>query len=114
MNNDAKNILMQYLYRIAEFHEIQEPNLISFKKRSNLMEQLQQKDKEAWVVVNELFEAFIKFDRIENDKEKFDKARLLWQAEHAQAEKEKVNSEMHLIDFCKRKGIKVGELNLTV
>lgn len=112
MNNDTKNILMQYLYRFADHYEIPEATLTSFKKRSDLMDKLKDKNSEAWLVMNDLFEAFIKFDRIESDKEKFDKARVLWQSEHAAAEKDKVNAEMHLIKFCKQQAIPVGGLTL--
>jgi len=61
-------------------------------------------------VITALFDAFIKADRIQNDKEKYDKARVLWDAEHAAAEKEKVDAEMLLIKFCKSNSIAVGGL----
>src|SRR5688572_21564265 len=101
MENDTKNLLMQYLYRFAEHFDIPDATNVSFKKRTQLLDKLQEKNKEAWLVINHLFETFIKADRIQNDKEKYDKARVLWESEHADAEKEKVNAEMHLIQFCK-------------
>jgi len=108
MTNDKKDILMQYLYRFADHFSIEDSHNISFKKRGDLLDQLKAKDHNAWVIVNTLFESFIKSDRIENDKEKYDKARPLWEKEHADAEKEKVHAEMLLIDFCKKEKIPVG------
>ncbi len=108
MTNDKKDILMQYLYRFADHFGIEEAHNVSFKKRADLLERLKEREHLAWVIVNELFEAFIKSDRIENDKEKYDKARVLWEKEHADAEKEKVHSEQLLIEFCKKEKIKVG------
>lgn len=108
MTNDKKDILMQYLYRFADHFEIADAHNVSFKKRADLLEKLKEKDHLAWVILNELFEAFIKSDRIENDKEKYDKARVLWEKEHADAEKEKVHAEMLLIEFCKKEKIPVG------
>lgn len=113
MDNDKKNVLMQYLYRFAEHYNIPQGELCSFKKRSDLLDKLKQKDAEAWGVMDALFNAFIKSDRITNDKEKYDKARLLWDAEHAAAEKEKVQAEMLLIRFCKKHAIPVGGLAIT-
>ncbi|MDI1355554.1 MAG: hypothetical protein PSX36_11575 [bacterium] len=108
MDNDTKNLLMQYLGRFAEHYEIPDFATYSFKKRGDLMDKLKVKNNDAWVIMNDLFGAFLKFDRIQNDKEKFDKARVLWEAEHAAAEKEKVNAEMHLIQFCKADAIPIG------
>jgi ribosomal protein L17 len=108
MTNDKKDILMQYLYRFADHFTIENAHTVSFKKRQELMAALQQKDHNAWVIVNNLFETFIKADRIDNDKEKFDKARPLWEKEHAEAEKDKVQAEMLLIDYCKKEQIQVG------
>jgi len=114
MENDTKNVLMQYLYRFAEHFEIPNTDLISFKKRSDLLDKVKEKDADAAVVITALFDAFIKEDRIKNDKEKFDKARVLWDAEHAAAEKEKVDAEMLLIKYCKANSIVVGGLSLKV
>ena len=110
MDNDKKNVLMQYLYRFAEHYEIPQGELSSFKKRSDLMDKLKAKDVDAWNVIDALFNAFIKSDRITNDKEKFDKARVLWDAEHAAAEKEKVHTEMLMVQFCKKNSIPIGSL----
>lgn len=112
MDNDTKNVLMQYLYRFAEHYEIPTNDMISFKKRGDLLDKLKVKSEDALVVINSLFDAFIKADRIQNDKEKYDKARVLWDSEHAAAEKEKVDAEMRLIKFCKSNDITVGALSL--
>lgn len=114
MENDSKNTLMQYLYRFADHYEIKEDVLPTFRKRNGLLDKLKTKDHNAWVVIDALFEAFIKEDRVRNDKEKYEKARVLWESEHAQAEKEKVQAEMQLIQFCKRHGIVVGSLGQPV
>ena len=112
MENDTKNVLMQYLYRFAEHYDIPNTDLISFKKRLDLLDKLKEKNNDAYLVIVALFDAFIKADRIQNDKEKYDKARVLWDAEHAAAEKEKVDAEMLLIKFCKANSITVGGLTL--
>ena len=114
MENDTKNVLMQYLYRFAEHYEIPTNELISFKKRGDLLDKLKEKNNDALVVITALFDSFIKADRIMNDKEKYDKARVLWDSEHAAAEKEKVDAEMLLIKFCKTNSITVGGLALKV
>jgi len=103
---------MQYLFRFAEHYDIPNTDLISFKKRADLLDKLKEKDGDAVVVITALFDAFIKADRIQNDKEKYDKARLLWDSEHAAAEKEKVDAEILLIKFCKANSIPVGGLTL--
>jgi hypothetical protein len=110
MTNDTKDLLMQYLNRFADHYEINSATPVSFKKRSDLLDKLKEREKTAWVVMTALFDAFIKSDRIQNDKEKYDKARVLWESEHAAAEKEKVTAEMHLIEFCKANHIPVGAL----
>jgi hypothetical protein len=113
MENETKNLLMQYLARFADHYEIEAPSL-SFKKRADLLEKLKEKDHNAWVIISSLIDAFIKEDRVRNDKEKYEKARLLWDTEHAAAEREKVNAEIQLIQFCKSIGIAVGNINQTV
>lgn len=110
MTNDTKNLLMQYLYRFANHYGIQETSVISFKKRNELLEKLKEKDNNAWVTLNGLFDAFIKSDRIQNDKEKYDKARILWDGENTEALKEKVNAEVNVVKFCKENNIPMGGL----
>jgi hypothetical protein len=110
MNNDAKDLLMQYLFRIADHYEVNELVPLSFKKRDELLDRLKGKDQEAYTVMTGLIDAFIKEDRIQNDREKFDKARVLWESEHAAAEKEKVHAEMLLVNFCREKGIPIGKV----
>lgn len=112
MENETKNVLMQYLFRFAEHYDIPNTGLVSFKKRADLLDRLKEKDENGAIVITALFDAFIKEDRIKNDKEKYDKARVLWDAEHAAAEKEKVDAEMLLIKFCKANSIVVGGLTI--
>jgi len=108
MTNDAKNLLMQHLYRFAAHYNIENASMVTFKKREELLNQLREKDNNAWVILNGLIDAFIKSDRIQNDKEKYDKARILWDGENTEALKEKVHAEMELIKFCKDNQIPVG------
>lgn len=110
MTNDTKDLLMQYLGRVAEHYGIEDHQNYSFKKRSELLEKLQASSKEAYAVMEELFNAFMREDRITNDKEKYDKARTLWESEHATAEKDKVRAEMNLVQFCKDNHIQIGKL----
>jgi hypothetical protein len=112
MDNDTKSLLMQYLSRFAEHYEIPDATTVSFKKRNDLLDKLKTRNADAWGVIDTLFTAFVKSDRIQNDKEKYDKARVLWEAEHAAAEKEKVHAEMLLIQFSKANAIPVGSLSL--
>lgn len=113
MTNDTKDFLMQYLGRVAEHFEIEGPNTCSFRKRENLLDQVKAKDADAALVLEQLFSAFMKEDRISNDKEKFDKARILWEAEHASAEKEKVDAEKALVNYCKANNIRIGSVLAT-
>ncbi len=108
MDNDKKHVLMQYLYRFAEHYGIENARDISFKKRQLLLESLKINNEGAWQVIDSLFAAFIKASRIENDKEKFDRARVLWDAEHAAAEHEKVEAEITLVKFCRENKIAIG------
>jgi hypothetical protein len=113
MENEAKTLLMEYLARFAEHYEIRDA-ATSFKKRADVLDKLKAKDHNAWVVISALIDAFIREDRVRNDKEKYEKARPLWDAEHAAAEKEKVQAEMQLIEFCKASGITVGKIGQMV
>ena len=113
MDNEVKSLLMEYLRRFADHYEIN-ASATSFKKRTEVLDQLKNRDHNAWVVITELIDAFIREDRVRNDKEKYEKARLLWDSEHASAEKEKVRAEMQLIDFCKEQGITVGKIGQEV
>ena len=54
MENDTKNVLMQYLYRFAEHYDISTSELVSFKKRNDLLEKLGAKNKDALVVISAL------------------------------------------------------------
>ena len=112
MDNDTKDLLMQYLGRYAEHYNIENFSQVTFKKRNDLLEKLRDKDGDAYAVLENLFNCFIKEDRIKNDKEKFDKARVLWESEHAAAEKEKVAAEVKLIQFSKAHHIATGSLSV--
>lgn len=114
MDNDAKNVLMQYLYRLAEHEGISEANQVSFKKRQGLLEQLKGKNYNAWAVIANLMETFLREYRIANDQEKKDKAFTLWQSEHATAEKDKVRAEQALISYCREHNIPVGAIDKAV
>ena len=108
MENDSKNVLMQYLYRLAEHAGIEAPEQVSFRKREGLLAQLKVKDPDAWYVISQLIDAFLKEDRLMNDREKKERAFPLWSSEHAAAEREKVHAEQQLISFCKSRGLPVG------
>lgn len=108
MENEKKDLLMQYLHRFTMHYGVEGANLVSFKKREDLLEKLKQKSPPAWQVMKQLIEAFIKSERIRSDREKFDRARLLWDTEMAAAEHEKVTAEMQLVQFCKAESIAVG------
>ena len=110
MTNDTKDFLMQYLGRVAEHFEIEGASTCSFRKRENLMLVLKERSAEAHIILESLFAAFMKEDRISNDKENYDKARILWESEHAAAEKDKVEAEKLLVVFCKANAIKIGNL----
>ena len=99
---------MQYLYRLAERAGIEGADQVSFRKREGLLAQLRTKDHEAWFIITKLIDAFMREDRISNDREKKEKAFPLWSSEHATAEKDKVQAELDLISYCKNKGIPVG------
>lgn len=110
MTNDTKDLLMQYMQRIAGHFEIENATQVSFRQREGLLESIKAKSPAAFAVMDRLITAFIKEDRIVNDKEKFDKARTLWESEHAAAEHEKVEAEKLLIDFLKTEHIPVGKV----
>ena len=78
MTNEAKNNLMQVLYKIAEHNGLQDVVGISFKKRNKILEALKEKNDQAWTVVNTFIETQIKLDRIQNDKEKQEKNSTQW------------------------------------
>lgn len=108
MTNNTKDFLMQYLGRVAEHFEIEGATTCSFRKRENLMLALKDRSPEAHLILEALFASFMKEDRISNDKEKYDKARILWESEHAAAEHEKVEAEKLLVAFCKANQIRIG------
>lgn len=114
MTNDTKDLLMQYLYRMCAHYGINTTTGVTFRKRAELLDQLRHKNEAALTIMDNLINAFIKEDRITNDKEKFDQARVLWESEHALAEHEKVEAELLLVKFCKDNAIPVGRIGQTV
>ena len=107
MTNEAKNNLMQPLYKIAEHNGLQDVVAISFKKRSKILEALKEKNNEAWTIVNNFIETQIKLDRIQNDKEKQEKNLVQWEVEITVAENEKQSADEELRDYCKSNNIPV-------
>ncbi|MES2681686.1 MAG: hypothetical protein V4635_17455 [Bacteroidota bacterium] len=105
MTNDTKNLLMQPLYKIAEHNGLKNDAPPSFKKRNTLLEPLKEKNPEAWAVINNFLESNIKFDRIQNDKEKQTKNNAHWAAELALAEKETNSADERLKAFCASQNI---------
>lgn len=110
MTNDTKDLLMQYLQRIALHYNIENATQVSFRQRDVLLESIKIKSPDATAVMQELISSFIKEDRITNDKEKYDKARTLWESERAEAEKNKVKAEIEFVKFCKEHSIQIGKL----
>ena len=108
MTNETKDLLMRYLSRVADHYKISNTPAISFKKRNDLLDKLRNVDEGAYKVINELFEAFLVEDRILNDTEKKEKKADHWNEEFLKAEKNKVNSEMKFVEFCKTEKIPVG------
>ncbi len=100
MTNEAKNLLMQPLYKIADHNGLNSDAPASFKKRSTLLEPLKAKNPEAWAVINHFLESNIKLDRIQNDKEKQTKNNTQWSTELALAEKETNSADESLKAFC--------------
>lgn len=107
MTNEAKNSLMQPLYKIAEHNGLQDVATISFKKRSKLLEPLKAKNNEAWLVANNFVETQIKLDRIKKDKEKQEKNSVQWHTEILAAEKEKDAADEQLKTYCNTNKISI-------
>ncbi len=112
MTNETKDLLMQYLYRFADHYQITGSATLSFKKRSELLDQLKTANEEAFKVINTLFDAFLIEDRIMSDTEKKTKKPEHWNEEFLKAEKKKVEAEMKLVEFCKNHHIPVGGLSV--
>ena len=98
---------MQPLYKIAEHNGLQDVALVSFKKRNKLLEQLKEKNSDAWTTISSFIDSQIKTDRIENDKEKQQKNVVQWNAEIVAAEVEKTAAEERLKEFCKNNNIAI-------
>ena len=99
MTEETKKQLMQPVYTIAKHFEIPNAEMVSFKKRNVLLELLQSKDENAFNAVNNVIEAEIKLDRIQNDKEKQSKKPEHWSAEVFTTTKEKEKAEEKLKKF---------------
>jgi hypothetical protein len=99
MTEETKKQLMQNVYKIATHYQIPNAELVSFKKRSVLLELLNSKDETAFNVVNDVIEAEVKLDRIQNDKEKQTKKPEHWSAEVFTTQKAKEKAEEKLKKF---------------
>ncbi|MEO6302071.1 MAG: hypothetical protein ABIP51_02755 [Bacteroidia bacterium] len=105
MTEETKKQLMQSLYKIAAHFQIPNAELVSFKKRSVLLELLNSKDETAFNVINNVIEAEVKLDRIQNDKEKQTKKPEHWAAEVFTTQKEKEKAEEKLKKFLEENKI---------
>ena len=106
MTEETKKQLMQYVYRISAHYQIPNAELVSFKKRNVLLELLNSKNEAAFKVINDVIEAEVKLDRIQNDKEKQTKKPEHWAAEVATTEKLKEKEVEKLLKFMAAEGIK--------
>jgi len=105
MTEETKKQLMQYVYKLATHYQIPNAELVSFKKRSLLLELINTKSELSFKFVTEVIEAEIKLDRIQNDKEKQTKKPEHWAAETAVAQKAKEKAEEKLVRFLENEGI---------
>ncbi|MBA2612285.1 MAG: hypothetical protein H0U95_09960 [Bacteroidetes bacterium] len=101
MTEETKKQLMQSVYKLATHYQIPNAELVSFKKRSLLLDLINSKDETAYKFVNNVIEAEVKLDRIQNDKEKQTKKPEHWAAEVFTTQKEKDKAEEKLAKFFK-------------
>jgi hypothetical protein len=99
MTNEEKAIIMKPLHALAEHYGIENMTKISFKKRTELLEKLKEKNPEAWKMANNFVLAQIKLDRIKSDKEKQMKNSEHWSSEILIAQEEASISESNLSEF---------------
>ena len=99
MTEETKKQLMQNVYKISAHYEIPNAEMVSFKKRAVLLELLNSKNEIAFKVLNDVIEAEVKLDRIQNDKEKQSKKLEHWNAEVFTTQKEKEKAEEKLKKF---------------
>ena len=114
MTNETKDLLMKYLFRVAEHYKVAANPALSFKKRGELLEKLEAAHADAHQVISRLIDAFLAEDRIANDLEKKEKKAEHWHSEYAQAERNKVEAEMDFVKFCRNEKIPVGGLVVEV
>ncbi|MBL7917685.1 MAG: hypothetical protein JNM96_04760 [Bacteroidia bacterium] len=101
MTEDLKNQLMQRLHLMAQLSDIPNAEAVSFKKRNVLLELLQTKDEKGHQLINNLINAALKLDRIQNDKEKQEKKADHWSLEIQQAQQEYAVAEEKVNAFLK-------------
>ena len=99
MTEETKKQLMQNVYKLAAHYHIPNAELVSFKKRSLLLDLINAKNETAFKFVNDVIETEIKLDRIQNDKEKQAKKPELWAAEVFTTQKAKEKAEEKLKKF---------------
>jgi hypothetical protein len=104
MTEETKKDLMQAVYKLADHYNIPNSNLVSFKKRSLLLELLGTKNETAFNLVNGFIELAIKLDRIKNDKEKQTKKPEHWAAEVLTNQNLKTKATEKLIKFFETEG----------
>jgi hypothetical protein len=112
MTEETKKDLMQAVYKLADHYNIPNSNLVSFKKRSLLLELLGTKNETAFNLVNGFIELAIKLDRIKNDKEKQTKKPEHWAAEVLTNQNLKTKATEKLIKFFETEGISTEGLKL--
>lgn len=101
MTEDFKNHLLQRLHLIAQLNEIPNAEAVSFKKRNVLLELLQSKDEKGYQLINNLINAALKLDRIQNDKEKQEKKADHWNLEMQNVQQEFAVAEEKVNAFLK-------------
>ena len=112
MTEETKKELMLSVYKLADHYQIPNATLVSFKKRSLLLELLNTKNELAYKFVNDFIESAITLDRIENDKEKQAKKPEHWAAETQTAQKIKLKAYEKLIKFFESEGISTEGVKL--
>lgn len=110
MTEETKKQLMQYVYKLADHYEIPNSELVSFKKRNLLLELINTKNITAFKFLNELIDASLQLERIENDKEKQTKKPEHWAAETLKAKNLVIKSSEKLIKFFEDEAISTNGL----
>lgn len=110
MTEETKKQLMQYVYKLADHYEIPNSELVSFKKRNLLLELIKSKNITAFKFLNELIDASLQLDRIENDKEKQTKKPEHWAAETLKTKNLVIKASEKLIKFFEDEAISTSGL----